>query len=213
MPDLCRAERRSAALPAGPASPPSGGRPPRTWTRGACSSGTTCTTRTASGRGRWHVAFSVDVDEPAPTPRDSGRVVGVDLGITDLATLSTGEHVPNTRRLDRELHDLRRVQRTCARRRGPDRRTRIEPSRRWRKARARADAIHARVGNLRRNDTHQLTSRLVGDFDVIVIEDLYVAGMLRNRRLARHIAGANWAQIRRQLTYKTQCGSSPTELM
>lgn len=155
-------------------------------------------------RGRWHVAFSVEVDEPAPTPRDGGRVVGVDLGITDLATLSTGEHVPNTRRLDRELRNLRRVQRTCARRCGPDRGTRTEPSNRWRKARARADAIHTRVANLRRNDTHQLTSRLVRDHDVIVIEDLHVAGMMRNRRLARHIAGANWAEIRRQLSYKAE---------
>jgi putative transposase len=155
-------------------------------------------------RGRWHVAFSVDADEPAPVPRDGGRVVGVDLGITDLATLSTGEHVPSTRRLDRELRNLRRVQRTCARRRGPDRRTRVEPSQRWRKSRARADAIHTRVANLRRNDTHQLTTRLVRSFDTIAIEDLHVAGMLRNRRLARHIAGANWAEIRRQLTYKAE---------
>lgn len=154
-------------------------------------------------RGRWHVAFSVEVDEPAPVPRTGGRVVGVDLGIADLATLSTGEHVPNTRRLDRELRNLRRIQRTCARRRGPDRRTRVEPSNRWRKARARADAIHTRVAHLRRNDTHQLTTRLVRDFDTIAIEDLHVAGMLRNRRLARHIAGAAWAEIRRQLTYKT----------
>jgi putative transposase len=153
-------------------------------------------------RGRWHVAFSVEVDEPAPIPRDGERVVGVDLGVTELATLSTGEHVPNTRRLDRALRRLRRVQRTCARRRGPDRRTRVEPSNRWREARARADAIHTRVANLRRNDTHKLTSRLVRDHDVIVIEDVHVAGMLRNRRLARHIAGANWAEIRRQLTYK-----------
>ena len=155
-------------------------------------------------RGRWHVAFSVEVDAPAPTPRDGGRVVGVDLGIKELATLSTGEHLPNTRRLDRELHNLRRVQRTCARRRGPDRRTRVEPSQRWRKARARADRIHTRVANLRRNDTHRLTGRLVRDFDVIAVEDLHVAGMLRNRKLARHIAGANWAEIRRQLTYKAE---------
>ncbi len=157
-------------------------------------------------RGRWHVAFSVEVDEPTPAPRGGERIVGVDLGITDLATLSTGQHVPNTRRLDGELRSLRRVQRRCARRRGPDRRTRVEPSHRWRKARARADRVHTRVGNLRRNDTHQLTSRLVRDFDTIVIEDLHVAGMLRNRRLARHIAGANWAEIRRQLTYKAERG-------
>ena len=112
--------------------------------------------------------------------------------------------MPNTRHLDRELRNLRRVQRTCARRRGPNRRTRVEPSNRWRKARARADAIHTRVANLRRNDTHQLTTRLVGDHDVIVIEDLHVAGMLRNRRLARHIADVSWAEIRRQLTYKAE---------
>ncbi|HEY6423925.1 MAG TPA: IS607 family element RNA-guided endonuclease TnpB [Pseudonocardiaceae bacterium] len=155
-------------------------------------------------RGRWHVSFSVEVDETAAGTREGGRVVGMDLGITDLATLSTGEHVPNTRRLDRALRNLRRVQRSCARRRGPQRRIRAEPSNRWRKARARADAIHTRVANLRRNDTHQLTSRLVRDFDSIAIEDLHVAGMLRNRRLARHIAGASWAEIRRQLTYKAQ---------
>ena len=112
--------------------------------------------------------------------------------------------MPNTRHLDRELRKLRRVQRTCARRRGPNRRTRVEPSNRWRKARARADAIHTRVANLRRNDTHQLTTRLVRDHAVIVIEDLHVAGMLCNRRLARHIAGVAWAEIRRQLTYKTE---------
>lgn len=154
-------------------------------------------------RGRWHVSFSVELPEVEPGPRISGRVVGVDLGISHLATLSTGKQVPNGRRLDTELRRLRRAQRTMARRRGPDRRTGQEPSQRWRKAKARVDRLHTRVANLRREDTHQLTSRLVRDYDVIVIEDLHVAGMLRNRRLARHIAGAAWGEIRRQLTYKT----------
>lgn len=155
-------------------------------------------------RGRWHVAFSVKVDTPAPEPRRGDRVVGIDLGIKDLATLSTGEHVVNPRRLDRELRSLRRAQRACARRQGPDRRSQIKPSNRWRKAQARVTKVHARVANLRRNDTHQLTSRLVRHFDTVAIEDLHVAGMLRNRRLARHIAGAAWQEIRRQLTYKAE---------
>lgn len=155
-------------------------------------------------RGRWHVSFSVELPDVEPAPRTGGRVVGVDLGISHLATLSTGGQIPNGRRLDAELRRLRRVQRACARRQGPDRRTRQEPSNRWRKARARADRLHTRVANLRRDDTHQLTSRLVANYDVIVIEDLHVAGMLRNRRLARHIAGAVWAEIRRQLTYKAE---------
>ena len=159
-------------------------------------------------RGRWHVSFSVELPDelpdPEPAPRTGGRVVGVDLGIATLATLSTGRRVPNGRRLDAQLRRLRRAERRVSRRRGPDRRTGTEPSNRWRKARARADRIHTRVANLRRDDTHQLTSRLVRGHEVIVIEDLYVAGMLRNKRLARHIAGAGWAEIRRQLTYKAQ---------
>lgn len=155
-------------------------------------------------RGRWHVAFSVEVDQPAPVERTGNRIVGVDLGIKSLAVLSTGEVVPNSRRLTVAQKALRRAQRACARRRGPDRRTRQEPSQRWRKARARADKVHTRVANLRRNDTHQLTTRLVRDFDTIVAEDLHVAGMIRNRRLARHIADANWGEIRRQLTYKAE---------
>jgi putative transposase len=155
-------------------------------------------------RGHWHVSFSVELPDPEPAPRTGGRVVGVDLGISTLATLSTGRRVPNGRRLDRELRRLRRAQRRVSRRRGPDRRTRQEPSNRWRKARARADRIHTQVANLRRDDTHQFTTPLVRKYDVIVIEDLNVAGMLRNKRLARHIAGAAWAEIRRQLTYKAE---------
>jgi putative transposase len=165
-------------------------------------------------RGRWHVSFSVELPDPElpdpeppeqrPAPRTGGRVVGVDLGITTLATLSTGKRIPNRRRLDAELRRLRRAQRRMSRRSGPDRRTQTEPSNRWRTARARVARIHARVANLRRNDTHQFTTRLVAEHDVLVIEDLHVAGMLRNRRLARDIAAAGWAEIRRQLTYKTQ---------
>jgi putative transposase len=160
-------------------------------------------------RGRWHVSFSVELPDPEPPDREpeqraSGRVVGVDLGISSLATLSTGQRVPNGRRLDRELRRLRREQRRVSRRRGPDRRTGQTPSNRWRKARARVDRIHTRVANLRRNDTHQFTVRLVRGHEVIVVEDLHVAGMLRNKRLARHIAAAAWAEIRRQLTYKAE---------
>lgn len=159
-------------------------------------------------RGRWHVSFSVELPDPAPAERTAARIVGVDLGIKSLAVLSTGETVPNPRHLDRAQKALRRTQRQASRRRGPDRRTRVEPSHRWRKARARADRVHTRVGNLRRDAIHQFTTRLVRDHDVIVIEDLAVTNMIRNHSLARRIADASWAQIRRQLTYKTQQGGA-----
>ncbi len=149
------------------------------------------------------MSFSVEVSDVEPAPRAGSRVLGVDVGIKDLAVLSTGEHVPNPRRLDAALRRLRRAQRTCTRRRGPDRRTRQEPSNRWRKARARADRVHTQVAAQRRDHLHKLTTRLVAEHDTIVIEDLAVANMLRNRSLARHIAGASWAELRRQLEYKS----------
>ncbi|MFC7484773.1 RNA-guided endonuclease TnpB family protein [Luedemannella flava] len=60
-----------------------------------------------------------------------------------------------------------------------------------------------RVANLRRDHLHKLTTRLAGEYGTIVAEDLNVAGMLRNRRLARHVADAGFTEIRRQLAYKT----------
>ncbi|MGH3628784.1 MAG: RNA-guided endonuclease TnpB family protein, partial [Sciscionella sp.] len=93
-------------------------------------------------RGRWHVSFSVELLDVESAARTGGRVVGVDLGIKHLAVLSTGEIVSNPRHLDAAQQTLRRAQRACARRRGPDRRTRQEPSNRWRQARVRADRVH-----------------------------------------------------------------------
>ena len=139
-------------------------------------------------RGRWHVALSVELPDPAALERTGSRVVGVNLGITSLAVLSTGEVVPNPRHLDAALTALRRAQRRCSRRRGPDRRTQVAPSNRWRKAKARVAALHTRVANQRRDGLHKLTTGLVRSHDTIVIEDLQVAGMLRNHRLARAIS-------------------------
>ncbi|MGH3829018.1 MAG: IS607 family element RNA-guided endonuclease TnpB [Pseudonocardiaceae bacterium] len=155
-------------------------------------------------RGRWHVAFSVELPDHEPAPRNGDDVVGVDLGIKSLAVLSTGEVVPNPRHLDVALATLRRVQRQASRRRGPDRRTRTVPSNRWRKTTARIRALHTRVGNARRDGLHKLTTRLVRSHDVVVVEDLNVAGMIRNHHLARHISGLGIAELRRQLDYKTR---------
>ncbi|MGH3720779.1 MAG: IS607 family element RNA-guided endonuclease TnpB [Pseudonocardiaceae bacterium] len=155
-------------------------------------------------RGRWHVAFSVELPDPRPPVRTGTRVVGVDVGIKSLAVLSTGEVVPNPRHLDGALRALRRTQRQASRRRGPDRRTRTVASNRWCKTTARVAALHTRVTDARRDGLHKLSTRLVRDHDVVVIEDLNVAGMIRNHRLARHICGLGIAELRRQLDYKTR---------
>ena len=98
---------------------------------------------------------------------------------------------------------MRRLARRVSRRVGPDRCTGRRPSNRWHRAQRDLARAHARVSNLRRDGLHKLTTRLATTYGTVVVEDLNVAGMLRNRRLARHIADAGFAELRRQLAYKT----------
>ncbi|MFE9690934.1 IS607 family element RNA-guided endonuclease TnpB [Micromonospora sp. NPDC005806] len=153
--------------------------------------------------GRWHVAFCVEVDRAERAPARPQAVVGVDVGVTHLAVLSTGKLVPNPRHLDDAARRMRRLARRLSRRVGPDRRTGQRPSQRWERARRQVARAHARVANLRRDGLHKLTTRLAREYGTIVVEDLNVAGMLRNRRLARRVADAGFGEIRRQVTYKT----------
>ncbi|MBM0224282.1 transposase [Micromonospora sicca] len=156
--------------------------------------------------GRWYVAFCVDVDRAARTPNQPEVVVGVDLGVKHLAVLSTGEVEPNPRHLHTAARRMRRLARRASRRVGPDRRTGRRGSRRWERASVRLGRAHARVAHLRRDGLHKLTTRLAREYGTVVVEDLNVAGMLANRRLARHIADAGFAELRRQLAYKTSWG-------
>ena len=153
--------------------------------------------------GRWFCSFTVEVQRAGRAAAWPQAAAGVDVGITHLAVLSTGETVPNPRHLGRALRDLRSAARTLSRRSGPDRRTGQRASARWQRAKANLGRLHARVANLRRDGLHKLTTRLSGQYATIVVEDLNVAGMLANRRLARHISDAGFGEIRRQLSYKT----------
>jgi IS605 OrfB family transposase len=153
-------------------------------------------------RGRWFASFAVDAEITRPAPARPGAVVGVDLGIKTLAVLSTGEEIPNPRHLSDALRKTRRLARTASRRQGPGRRTRQEPSNRWRRASAALGKAQGRVADQRKDSLHKLTTRLAAEFGTVVVEDLNVAGMVKNRRLARHVADASFAELRRQVEYK-----------
>ena len=109
--------------------------------------------------GRWYCAFTVEVARQVRTPARADAMVGVDVGITTLAVLSTGEPVPNPRHLTKALRRLRTAARRLSRRSGPDRRTGQRPSARWETARREVNRIHARVGNLRKDATAQTHQR------------------------------------------------------
>ncbi len=158
-------------------------------------------------RGRWFVSFTVDTEVSRPAPSDPGAVVGVDLGIKTLAVLSDGTEIPNPRHLSTALGKVRRLSRTASRRQGPydpGTRRRQAPSNRWRRAAAALGKAQGRVADVRKDSIHKLTTDIARTYGTVVIEDLHVAGMVKNRRLARHVADASFAQIRRQLEYKTE---------
>lgn len=150
--------------------------------------------------GRWYVSFTVEADREIPTrpslrQRKAGPV-GVDLGVKHLAVLSTSETVADPKRHAAALRKLRRASRAYAR---------SKPSGAGRRRRAAQLAtIHARVANQRRDGLHKLTTRLARSHDTVVVEDLHVAGMVRNRRLARVVSDVGMGEIRRQLDYKTR---------
>ncbi|MGS2618721.1 IS607 family element RNA-guided endonuclease TnpB, partial [Micromonospora sp. LZ34] len=154
--------------------------------------------------GRWYVSFTCEVQRAQRAPACPDATVGVDLGVTHLAVLSTGELVPNPGHLGAALGRLRRISRGLSRKVGPGRRTRRDASKRWCRARAALGRAHARVANLRRDGLHKLTTRLATGYGTVVVEDLNVAGMLRKHRVARRISDAGFAEIRRQLEYKTR---------
>ncbi|MEV0392100.1 IS607 family element RNA-guided endonuclease TnpB [Polymorphospora rubra] len=153
--------------------------------------------------GRWHVSFTVEVERADRTPTRPRSVAGVDVGIRHLAVLSTGELIDNPRHLLAARQRMRSLGRALSRKTGPDRRTGRRASKRWERAAGRLGRAHTRVANLRRDGLHKLTTRLAATYGTVVVEDLNVTGMLRNRRLARHIADAGFAEICRQLAYKT----------
>ncbi|SPJ17025.1 transposase [Burkholderiales bacterium] len=142
----------------------------------------------------WYVAILVDTANCLARVADHGAV-GVDLGVATLATLSTGLTVPALKPHRAAYKRLARLSRSLSRKqKGSHNRV---------KAKIKLARLHQRIGNVRADALHKLTTKLATEFTTIGIEDLNVAGMLQNRSLARSIAGSGFAEFRRQLEYKS----------
>jgi len=148
--------------------------------------------------GHYYASFVVDV---APTPLPvAAREVGIDLGITRLATCvdTTGARrdIANPRHLAGKLRRLARLEREKARR--------VKGSANRARTRRRVAVQHGKVARARRDYHHKQALLLVRDNQAVYLEDLNIAGMVRNRRLARAIQDAGWAQFVRLIEEKAQ---------
>ncbi|MGB4174004.1 MAG: RNA-guided endonuclease TnpB family protein, partial [Candidatus Methanoculleus thermohydrogenotrophicum] len=153
-------------------------------------------TVSVTSTGKWFVSILVDDGMPAPEPAPISRdtTLGIDVGLTDFATLSTGEKIENPRYLRNSLRRLKVLQRRVSRKR--------KGSKNRQKSIQKLARCHEKIANQRNDFLHKLSFRVVSENQAIAVESLNVAGMQKNHCLAQSISDVSWSKFFTMLDYK-----------
>ena len=154
---------------------------------------------------QWYVTFVVDLPDMEVEKEEIKSAVGIDLGLTDMATLSNGEKIDNPKWLRASEKKLAKEQRRLARKK--------KGSNNRKKQKAIVGTVHRKIRNQRSDFHHKISKGLVADYGLIVFEDLKVKNMVKNRYLAKSISDAGWNQLVSFVSYKAEEAGKIVELV
>ncbi len=161
------------------------------WSRPLPKEGVTSCTIIRTPSGKYYVSFIVEVQK---TTTAGQGILGIDAGLTDLFTLSSGEIIRNPKHFVKAQKKLAHLQRQhCKKKKGSNNRE---------KSRLKVARLHEHIGNQRKDHLHKLSTRLIRENQAIAVENLKVTNMVRNPHLAKHISDAGWGMFKQMLMQK-----------